>query len=165
MKDFKGGMGRAKSSLDRPWNPGTMKGRFDSIVTGPGLIVPLLFDNPGSKAALVIWFWWWPQILIFMSAGCCIFDRRAGKANGCAACYTVSFTAGCRAGWRTQCSIKDMNSCTLVAQQPSRRREVVCTYIVERLLYVFFFWWVTSWPLKAVDLTTPPSLQSRSRWL
>ena len=30
MKDFKGGMGRAKSSLDRPWNPGTMKGRFDS---------------------------------------------------------------------------------------------------------------------------------------
>ena len=47
MKDFKGGMGRAKSSLDRPWNPGTMKGRFDSIVTGPGWTVPLLFDNPG----------------------------------------------------------------------------------------------------------------------
>ena len=36
MIDFKWEMGRAKSSLDRPWNPGTMKGWFDSIVTGPG---------------------------------------------------------------------------------------------------------------------------------
>ena len=53
MKDFKGGMGRAKSSLDRPWNPGTMKGRFDSIVTGPGLLVPLLFDNPGLGQVLI----------------------------------------------------------------------------------------------------------------
>ena len=52
MKDFKGGMGRAKSSLDRPWNPGTTKGRFDSIVTGPGWTVPLLFDNPGLGQVL-----------------------------------------------------------------------------------------------------------------
>ena len=53
MMDFKGGMGRAKSSLDRPWNPGTMKGRFDSIVTGPGLTVTLLFDNPGLGQVLI----------------------------------------------------------------------------------------------------------------
>ena len=52
MKDFKGGMGRAKSSLDRPWNPGTTKGRFDSIVTGPGWTVSLLFDNPGLGQVL-----------------------------------------------------------------------------------------------------------------
>ena len=53
MKDFKDGMGRAKSSLDRPWNPGTMKRRFDSIVTGPGLTVTLLFDNPGLGQVLI----------------------------------------------------------------------------------------------------------------
>ena len=49
MIDLQGRTSRAKSSLDRPWNPGTMKGRFDSIVTGPGLTVTLLFDNPGSN--------------------------------------------------------------------------------------------------------------------
>ena len=53
MKDFKGGMGRAKSSLDRPWNPGTTKGRFDSIVMGPGWTVSLLFDNPGLGHVLI----------------------------------------------------------------------------------------------------------------
>ena len=47
-------MGRAKSSLDRPWNPGTTKGRFDSIVTGPGWTVSLLFDNPAR-------FQKWPE--------------------------------------------------------------------------------------------------------
>ena len=29
-----------------------MKGRFDSIVTGPGLTVPLFIDNPGSILCL-----------------------------------------------------------------------------------------------------------------
>ena len=41
------------AARNRPWNPGTTKGRFDSIVTGPGLTVTLLFDNPGLGQVLI----------------------------------------------------------------------------------------------------------------